>query len=142
VLILLLTVLLAGYAIKAAGPNTSNNPTPSASVHSTTSSTGSATNGSTPTSGAVALSSLPRQARDTVALIQAGGPYPYSRDGVVFGNNERRLPIKPRGYYHEYTVNTPGEGDRGARRIIMGENGEVYYTGDHYDSFVLVDVDR
>jgi ribonuclease T1 len=93
-------------------------------------------------SGTVALSSLPAQASDTVHLIEAGGPFPYPQDGVVFNNAERRLPDEPRGYYREYTVPTPGSADRGARRIITGKNGEYYYTPDHYESFRRVDVTR
>ena len=79
--------------------------------------------------------SLPHEARQTIALIKSGGPFPYSRDGVVFGNREGRLPKKARGYYHEYTVKTPGARDRGARRIISGREGELYYTDDHYRTF-------
>jgi ribonuclease T1 len=93
-------------------------------------------------SGTVALSSLPVQASDTVHLIEAGGPFPYPQDGVVFNNAERRLPDEPRGYYREYTVPTPGSADRGARRIITGKNGEYYYTPDHYETFRRVDVTR
>ena len=93
-------------------------------------------------SGTVALSTLPRQATDTVHLIQAGGPFPYRQDGEVFNNVEQRLPSEPRGYYHEYTVTTPGSSDRGTRRIIAGKNGEFYYTSDHYESFQRVDVTR
>jgi ribonuclease T1 len=78
---------------------------------------------------------LPAQARETIALIQRGGPFPYRQDGAVFQNRERLLPRKPNGYYHEYTVETPGSPDRGARRIIAGGEGELYYTDDHYDSF-------
>lgn len=86
----------------------------------------------------VSLSSLPREARDTLRLIKQGGPFPYSRDGVVFGNFEKRLPKKQRGYYHEYTVKTPGARNRGARRIICGKPSECYYTGDHYQTFKLI----
>ncbi|MBO9520315.1 MAG: ribonuclease [Nocardioidaceae bacterium] len=93
----------------------------------------------TPTSGAVALTDLPREAAATYRLIENGGPFPYDRDGVVFRNAERLLPPQPRGYYHEYTVPTPGSQDRGARRIVVGDEGEVYYTEDHYRSFVRVD---
>ncbi len=93
-------------------------------------------------SGTVALSSLPAQAGDTVHLIEAGGPFPFPQDGVVFNNAERRLPDEPRGYYREYTVPTPGSADRGARRIITGKNGEFYYTPDHYETFHRVDVTR
>jgi ribonuclease T1 len=88
----------------------------------------------------VSLSSLPPQARKTDQLIHSGGPFPYARDGVVFVNREKRLERKPRGYYHEYTVPTPGARDRGARRIICGgdtptEPDACFYTEDHYNSF-------
>lgn len=86
----------------------------------------------------VKAADLPAEARTTLALIDKGGPYPYSRDGVVFGNFEGRLPKEKRGYYHEYTVKTPGSRDRGARRIVTGQGGEIYYTDDHYDSFRTV----
>jgi ribonuclease T1 len=83
----------------------------------------------------VASAELPPQARETIALIRKGGPYRYERDGIVFGNFEKRLPLKERGYYREYTVRTPGSKDRGARRIVAGRGGELYYTDDHYNSF-------
>ncbi|MBB4913262.1 ribonuclease domain-containing protein [Streptosporangium saharense] len=90
-----------------------------------------------------ALAALPPEAAATWRLIQRGGPFPYPRDGVVFQNRERRLPIRERGYYHEYTVPTPGSRDRGARRLISGDGTrELYYTGDHYRTFVIVDVRR
>ena len=78
---------------------------------------------------------LPAEAREALQLIRAGGPFPYAKDGIVFGNYERLLPRKPRGYYREYTVPTPGAHDRGTRRIIYGHTGEAYYTDDHYRSF-------
>ncbi len=80
---------------------------------------------------------LPREARATIALIQRGGPYPHSKDGSVFGNRERLLPQRPRGYYREYTVDTPGLDHRGAKRIVTGGDppDAWYYTDDHYDSF-------
>jgi ribonuclease T1 len=81
---------------------------------------------------------LPPEALDTLNLIDRGGPFPFSRDGVVFQNRERLLPRQPQGYYLEYTVITPGSSDRGARRIIAGEAGERYYTDDHYASFYVV----
>ncbi|RZU28804.1 ribonuclease T1 [Streptomyces sp. BK022] len=81
---------------------------------------------------------LPVEARRTLALIDKGGPYPYARDGIVFGNFEGRLPRHQRGYYHEYTVPTPGSGGRGARRMVTGDGGEFYYTDDHYNSFRAV----
>jgi ribonuclease T1 len=87
----------------------------------------------------VEIRQLPREARETLALIRAGGPFPYSKDGTVFGNRERLLPRQPRGYYTEYTVRTPGSRDRGARRIVAGgdprTSGEYWYTDDHYRSF-------
>src|SRR5262245_4341811 len=83
----------------------------------------------------VALRDLPREAQQTVVLIRKGGPYPYERDGIVFGNFEKHLPERGRGYYREYTVPTPGAKSRGARRIVAGGGGELYYTDDHYRSF-------
>lgn len=85
--------------------------------------------------GDVRVADLPPEARHTIALIQKNGPFRYARDGAVFGNREGQLPTRRRGYYHEYTVETPGARDRGARRIVAGEGGELYYTGDHYRSF-------
>ena len=86
----------------------------------------------------VRVADLPTEARRTLDRIAAGGPYPYSRDGVVFQNRERQLPRRAGGYYHEYTVPTPGEADRGARRIITGTRGERYWTPDHYRSFSVI----
>ena len=93
--------------------------------------------GRTPDSGldTVAESRLPREARATLELIRAGGPYPYDQDDRTFQNREGILPQQKRGYYREYTVETPGSGDRGARRIIGGREGDLYWTDDHYDSF-------
>lgn len=89
------------------------------------------------------LSDLPEQARETWELIERGGPFPYpDRDGTTFGNREERLPERPGDYYREYTVPTPGSDDRGARRLVTGSADEVFYTGDHYASFVVVDVTR
>jgi len=82
----------------------------------------------------VPVAALPKEARETLALVKRGGPFPYRQDGATFGNFEKRLPIRARGYYHEYTVPTPGARDRGARRIVAG-GGEYYYTDDHYRSF-------
>lgn len=86
----------------------------------------------------ITLDELPPEAIDTIELIQQDGPFPFSKDGTTFQNRERLLPNKPRGYYREYTVITPGEGDRGARRIIGGDDGELYYTDDHYSSFAWI----
>lgn len=80
---------------------------------------------------------LPREARQTLALIGRGGPFPYPQDDGVFGNREGRLPKQPHGYYREYTVQTPGLSHRGARRIVTGGRPPVvyYYTDNHYESF-------
>lgn len=83
----------------------------------------------------VALVGLPPEARQTLVLIKQGGPFPYKRDGIVFQNRENRLPPQHKGYYREYTVPTPGERTRGARRIVVGHPGEYYYTPDHYKTF-------
>ena len=83
----------------------------------------------------ITVAALPAEARQTLALIKKGGPFPFERDGVTFGNFERLLPMRNRGYYHEYTVTTPGVKSRGARRIVAGAVGEHYYTDDHYRSF-------
>jgi ribonuclease T1 len=88
----------------------------------------------------VNLSALPTQATDTVRLIQRGGPFPFPQDGTVFQNRERILPLCSTGYYHEYTVKTPGSSTRGARRIVTGSAGEYFYTADHYASFRLVNI--
>ncbi|WP_405551885.1 ribonuclease domain-containing protein [Streptomyces sp. NBC_01171] len=89
--------------------------------------------------GSICYGSLPSQAYDTLDLIAQGGPYPYSQDGVVFQNREGVLPSQSSGYYHEYTVKTPGEPTRGARRIVTGQRTqEDYYTSDHYATFNLI----
>ncbi|MET7389586.1 ribonuclease domain-containing protein [Streptomyces sp. NPDC005529] len=90
--------------------------------------------------GSICYGALPSQAHDTLDLIDAGGPFPYSQDGVVFQNREGVLPSQSSAYYHEYTVITPGSSTRGARRIVTGEETqEDYYTSDHYVTFDLVD---
>ena len=83
----------------------------------------------------IALSELPPEALRTLELIRRNGPYPYAKDGAVFGNREGRLPRQRRGYYREFTVKTPGERTRGPRRIVSGAGGERYYTADHYATF-------
>lgn len=124
-LVALVGALGIGYGIRAADSGHTSRP-PAVVTHA-----------------AVPLTSLPVEAAQTVQLIRQGGPFPYPHnDGVIFDNNEHRLPSEPRGYYHEYTVPTPGLTTRGARRIITGRDGEYYYTGDHYESFVRVDVTR
>jgi ribonuclease T1 len=112
----------------------SRTPTPAATHRSTPSPTLQAID---PYSGRpwIDRADLPREAIETLDLIDAGGPFPYRSDGITFENREGILPAKPKGYYHEYTVVTPGSDDRGARRIVTGNAGEAYYTDDHYDSF-------
>jgi ribonuclease T1 len=88
----------------------------------------------------VTLTALPAQGRDMMALIEKGGPFKYDKDGTVFGNREKLLPARQRGYYREYTVRTPGESSRGARRIVCGGQqprapDACFYTDDHYASF-------
>ncbi len=91
----------------------------------------------------IPLAALPGEARTTLVLVKSGGPFPYAKDGSAFGNREKILPPRQRGYYREYTVKTPGARDRGARRIVAGagaandvrSSGEYYYTDDHYNSF-------
>ncbi|HET9652504.1 MAG TPA: ribonuclease domain-containing protein, partial [Usitatibacter sp.] len=83
----------------------------------------------------IGVSQLPREAQQAIALIRKGGPFPYAKDGAVFGNREGVLPRAKRGYYREYTVKTPGVRTRGARRIVAGAGGEMYYSDDHYNHF-------
>lgn len=89
----------------------------------------------TPSAAEISVTQLPKEARETLALVKKGGPYPYAKDGVVFGNREARLPRQKRGYYREFTVKTPGERTRGARRIVTGKADEFWYTDDHYATF-------
>ena len=85
--------------------------------------------------GEIKAAALPPEARATIGLIRKGGPFPYHRDDVNFGNREKILPARERGWDREYTVKTPGARDRGARRIVAGRDGTLYYTDDHYRSF-------
>jgi guanyl-specific ribonuclease Sa len=86
----------------------------------------------------VSIEKLPPEAKRTLDLIKKGGPFPYDRDGIVFRNREKILPVAPTGYYREYTVPTPGIRNRGARRIVTGQKREAYYTQDHYQSFYRI----
>lgn len=95
-----------------------------------------------PGDSVAALSALPDEAADTWRLVESGGPFPYDEDGSTFQNREGLLPDERDGYYREYTVPTPRGPDRGERRLVVGTADEVYYTGDHYQSFVVVDVTR
>lgn len=145
VLLLLASLLGGGYALDALrSPATGTHPAPTSSggAASPATVTPSAEASAPAGMAVVPLSQLPPQAADTYHLVLRGGPFPYSRDGVVFGNRERLLPQHSSGYYHEYTVPTPASNDRGARRLVVGAAGEVYYTADHYASFRFVDVTR
>ena len=146
-LVLVLVAVLVG--LLRPGSDTAASPAPTARTGASSASApgtrgpspSSSVRGRDPETGlrVVALADLPRQAQDTVALIEKGGPYPYAQDGVTFGNNERLLPAHPRGWYHEYTVRTPGERDRGPRRIVTGDHDrQIFYTADHYATFVRV----
>ncbi|MFI8964453.1 ribonuclease domain-containing protein [Streptomyces sp. NPDC053493] len=156
--------LLAGLSLLLTGCSGGGTDPTTGAATSTATTTGAAT-GTAPTTGAPAATrtgtaapsrtatatsglptvreaDLPPEARRTLALIERGGPFPYAKDGSVFANFERVLPPHRRGYYHEYTVRTPGEHDRGARRIVTGQRGETYYTDDHYQSFREVVADE
>lgn len=142
----LIALVVIGWFVK---DTTASDPVPpsSSSSPSATSASPGAQAGAVPGSSSGmdvrALSTLPAEATKTWKLIEANGPFPYPRnDGVTFQNREKRLPAKNSGYYKEYTVPTPGSPDRGARRIVTGSEKEVFYTGDHYSSFVVVDVKK
>ncbi|MEV7551767.1 ribonuclease domain-containing protein [Amycolatopsis sp. NPDC089917] len=149
-LIGLIVLVLAGWFVKdgISGDDTKSSSAPASSSAAQAKPSGAAAKG-----GKVAgeesglpvkpLTGLPSQASDTWKLIEAGGPYPYPRnDDVTFQNREKVLPAKNSGYYREYTVKTPGSPDRGARRLVTGTGKELYYTEDHYKSFVVVDPSR
>ncbi|GAB3388934.1 guanyl-specific ribonuclease [Amycolatopsis echigonensis] len=137
----LLVLVLGGWLVKET-VGSSGSPAPSSSSGAPAAASGKVP-GADSKLPVKPLSSLPPQAKDTWNLIQKGGPYPYPRnDDVVFQNREKKLPPEKNGYYHEYTVKTPGSPDRGARRLITGAGKELYYTGDHYASFVVVDPAR
>ncbi len=124
-----------GVNLPGLTPNAGNNAAPTASTPANPDA--AARDGHT-----IAESALPEQARQTLALIRQGGPFPYEKDGTTFGNREKRLPLQDRGYYREYTVKTPGVNHRGARRIVAGGPAakpvEYYYTRDHYETFRLI----
>ena len=121
----------------AAGPAVDRTPTPGRTIQPTGPG-GTRSQGTADGPATVGVAELPAEARRVLALLDAGGPFPYRQDGSVFGNYERRLPAHPRGWYREYTVPTPGERDRGARRIVAGRDGTRYYTADHYESYARI----
>lgn len=121
------------------GPSTEATSSTPVADQPATSTTARATSGLDP----CALETLPEEAAETVDDIQAGGPFQARKDGSTFGNRERILPLKPQGFYREYTVQTPGSSDRGARRVVTGGNPKTdptwyFYTDDHYDSFCQI----
>ena len=132
-LVALLALLIAA-ALGLAGCGSSSSKSSSSSSKASSSSAAAKPAGM----ASVAEASLPAEARDVIKRIDDGGTFQYRQDGVTFQNRERRLPAEPSGYYREYTVATPGAADRGARRLILGRGGELYYTPDHYKSFLWV----
>lgn len=126
--LLLALVLTAVLAVAGCGSSSSSKSSPASS-----------TSASKPAGmSTIAEASLPAEARDVIKRIDDGGSFQYRQDGVTFQNRERLLPAEPGGYYREYTVSTPGAADRGARRLILGRHGDLYYTPDHYRSFLWV----
>lgn len=120
-------------ALEGGSSDPSGTPSPGVTSGTTTSQLAPAA--ATTSMQSIAIDRLPPEARTTLRLISQGGPFPYDKDGATFGNFERLLPQAPRGFYREYTVETPGSYDRGARRIVAGGNGARFYTKDHYRSF-------
>ncbi|MEU3570423.1 ribonuclease [Kitasatospora sp. NPDC036755] len=134
------TATAAAQASGSAAPKPSApKPTPPAGGAGTTPAPAGTWVPTDPAMADVCRTKLPSQAVDTLTLIAKGGPYPYSRDGIVFENRESRLPKKSGGYYHEFTVVTPGSNDRGTRRVVTGEAGEQYWSADHYATFQEID---
>jgi ribonuclease T1 len=147
--VVLVVAMLGGGSLTAqtTTPEPGSTSTSQAAASTAASNPAAANPSSLPTINASQLptinaSQLPMEARQTLALIAKGGPYPYDRDGVNFGNFEGLLPKKSGGFYKEYTVPTPGESDRGARRIIVGKDSAKYYTPDHYESFTFIAEDK
>lgn len=122
-----LVLTLVGGLLQGGGGDDTSTPTTPAPVATTT-----PRHSDLPV---VLVADLPREALETIALVAQGGPYPYEQDGSTFANREGLLPPAAEGYYQEFTVPTPGSPDRGARRIVVGGDGEVYFTNDHYQSF-------
>lgn len=138
-MVLLVGGLVLLVAIALSLTRSTSDPAPTAAARTSAARTSAArTSATDPATGLrwVDESTLNDQARQTLSAIRAGGPFPYPRnDGATFENRERVLPAKAKGYYREYTVTTPGSPDRGPRRIITGQDGATFYTGDHYASF-------
>lgn len=136
---ILLASSLSLTACQSSSGTTSSPAEPSSARPATSNQAAAADSGLDP----CALDSLPKEATETVASIHSGGPYVARKDGSTFGNRERVLPLKPQGFYREYTVETPGSSDRGARRVVTGGNPKkhpswYFYTDDHYGSFCQI----
>ena len=145
VAVLVVALVALGLSLtRGTGPTGADGPTAAAPTRTSATGATASSGRSTPVSGlpTIAESALPDEADTTLAVLRAGGPFPYEEDDGVFGNRERILPRQPTGYYREYTVETPGERDRGPRRIIAGEDGDLYWTTDHYASFRQVEEGR
>ena len=139
--VMVVVALVVGvWLLNGRDPGTPNGFAPEQSPSAPAATTGSAVETIDPGSGLpfVELVALPAEAGATVGLIDRGGPFPYDQDGSRFGNFEGLLPDRVRGYYAEYTVETPGSPDRGARRIVAGARDELYWTADHYASFARI----
>jgi ribonuclease T1 len=141
-LLLAAAAMLVAWLVAGGGQGDDDPAGDAGSTSSTSSSPDDTTDATDAASGlpVVRLAALPPEAARTVELIDAGGPFPEpDHDGGTFGNREELLPDRPMGYYREYTVPTPGVDDRGARRIVAGDDGEeLYWTDDHYSSFALI----
>lgn len=135
--LLAVAALLAALLLQGGGDSEEQAPATNATQ------TGQTTTAQAPAGGGVPEGSVPAAEREqvaaTLALVDAGGPFPHDQDGASFQNREGLLPDRPQGHYREYTVETPGSDDRGARRLVIGEEGETYYTRDHYESFVRIE---
>lgn len=138
VLGLLVLALVVGWALREQSSNGSQSSPTATRTHQKRATTAASPTGSHSNVRTIAYADLPSGARATLKLVDVGGPYPFRQDGTVYQNRNKVLPIRGRGYYHEYTVVTPGQGDRGPRRIVVGNNKSAYYTADHYDSFARV----
>ncbi len=135
-LVLVAAALLVAWLLTGGGEDDSTGGTATDTSSSSLNTPSSEPDGGLAT---VQLADLPPEAARTLGLIDDGGPFPEDRDGVTFENREDLLPDQPMGYYREYTVPTPGSDDRGARRIVTGEAGELYWTDDHYGSFSRIE---
>ena len=145
VALVVVAMVLLAVALSRTGAADNAGAGPSGALPTATGSSTTVPSGrGTPDSGlpTVAESTLPAEAAATLVLSRAGGPFPYDEDGGRFGNRERELPRRPSAYYREFTVETPGEVDRGPRRIVAGADGDLYWTTDHYASFRQIEEGR